>query len=425
MIARAPSTPARGRRFFAAFAHRSFRLWFTGQIVSLVGTWMHNMALGWLVYQLTGSALLLGAVGMCSSLPMLLFTLWGGVLADRYPKRRILIVTQACLMILAFALAALAAGPWIRFWHVLLLATLGGIVMAFDMPARQAIVIELVGESDLMNAVALNSSVFNAARIVGPMVAGALLPLIQASGCFLLNGISFSAVLVSLLLMRHEERAGVGSAVSLWRHAAEAFRYVRTRPALTLLFAQLAVLGIFGWTYTILMPVFAGEVLRVGERGFGLLMAANGAGALVASLTMAMVRNEPRQQRVFMGMALFAMAQFLFTTSGWLPMAMLWLAVAGWAMIVFFTTANTLVQSTTPDALRGRVMGIYSLTFTGTSPLGSLQAGMLADQFGAPVAVRVGAVACLLTACFSLALLPRVGALGAPRESPTTGRQAV
>jgi MFS family permease len=418
MIARAPSTPARGARFFAAFAHRSFRLWFAGQIVSLVGTWMSNMAQGWLVYQLTGSSLLLGMVGMCGSLPMLLFTLWGGVLADRFPKRRILIVTQVMLMLLAFLLAALAAGPWIRFWHVLVVATLGGVVMAFDMPARQAIIIELVGEEDLMNAVALNSSVFNAARIVGPMVAGALLPVIQAAGCFLLNGVSFLAVLAGLLLMRHEERERATSAVPLWRHAAEAFRYVRTRPALTLLFVQLAFLGIFGWTYTVLMPVFADRVLRVGEHGFGLLMAANGAGALAASLSMATVRNEPRQQRVFIGMALFAVAQFLFTTTRFLPLAMLTLAVAGWAMIVFFTTANTLVQATTPDALRGRVMGIYSLTFTGTSPLGSLQAGWLAHHFGAPVAVRVGATVCLLTALFSLALLPRIGDPDTRRSKP-------
>jgi len=418
MTARAPSPAARGHRFFAAFAHRSFRLWFAGQIVSLVGTWMQNMAQGWLVYQLTGSSLLLGTVGMCGSLPMLLFTLWGGVLADRFPKRRILIVTQVLLMLLAFALAALAAGPWIRFWHVLVVATLGGVVMAFDMPARQAIVIELVGEGDLMNAVALNSSVFNAARIVGPMVAGALLPVIQAWGCFLVNGISFLAVLAGLLMMRHEERAVAQSAVPLWRHAAEAFRYVRSQPALTLLFAQLAVLGVFGWTYTVLMPVFADRVLRVGERGFGLLMAANGAGALAASLTMATLRNEPRQRRVFIGMALFAAAQLFFTASRFLPLAMLFLAVAGWAMIIFFTTANTLVQSTTPDALRGRVMGIYSLTFTGTSPLGSLQAGLLADHFGAPVAVRVGATVCLLSAFLSLALLPRVGPLTTRRQLP-------
>jgi predicted MFS family arabinose efflux permease len=319
-------------------------------------------------------------------------------------------------MVLAFALAALAAGPWIRLWHVLVIATLGGVVMAFDMPARQAIVIELVGEADLMNAVALNSSVFNAARIVGPMVAGALLPLIQAAGCFLVNGVSFLAVLAGLLLMRHEERNGAVSAVSLWRHAAEAFRYVRTRPALALLFIQLALLGVFGWTYTVLMPVFADQVLRVGERGFGLLMAANGAGALVASLTMATLRNEPQPRRVFSGMALFAVAQLLFAGSRFLPLAMLCLGVAGWAMIVFFTTANTLVQTTTPDALRGRVMGIYSLTFTGTSPLGSLQAGLVADHFGAPVAVRLSAAVCLLTAFASLALLPRVGTLDTPRQ---------
>jgi MFS family permease len=392
---------------FAAFAHRSFRLWFFGQTVSLVGTWMQNMAQGWLVYQITGSSLLLGAVNTCSSLPMLLFTLWGGVLADRFPKRRIMLVTQAMLMLLAFALAALAAGPWIRFWHVLVIATLGGVVMAFDMPARQAIVMELVGKKDLMNAVALNATMFNSARIVGPMIVGLLMPVIQASGCFLLNGISFLAVLVSLLLMRHAEHALANVDESPWHHAAEGFRYVRTRPDILRLFVQLAILGIFGWTYTVLMPVFARDVLRVGERGFGLLLTANGVGALAASLAIAAGGHRGRRERrVFLGVLLFAAAQLLFSFSRSLPLSLACMAVAGWAMITFFTTANTVVQTTTPDALRGRVMGIYSLTFTGTSPIGALQAGTLAEHFGAPVAVRIGATVCALSAAALLLLLP-------------------
>jgi MFS family permease len=423
-MAGAQPAPAAGRRMFAAFAHRSFRLWFVGQTVSLVGTWMQNMAQSWLVYQITGSSLLLGAVNTCSSLPMLLFALWGGVLADRFPKRRILILTQAMLMLLAFALAILAAGPWVRFWQVLVIATLGGVVMAFDMPARQAMVMELVGEKDLMNAVALNATMFNSARIVGPMIAGLLMPLIQASGCFLLNGVSFLAVLLSLLLMRHAEHEPANVDQSPWHHATEGFRYVRARPEILRLFVQLAILGIFGWTYTVLMPVFARDVLRVGERGFGMLLTANGAGALGASLAIAARGHHgQRERRVFLGVLLFAAAQLLFSLSRWFPLSLVCMAIAGWAMITFFTTANTIVQTTTPDALRGRVMGIYTLTFTGTSPIGALQAGTLAEHFGAPIAVRISATVCAISAATLLLLLPpqarapqEAGELPAPRR---------
>lgn len=423
MTAHAHSPTATGRRRFAAFDHRSFRLWFAGQAVSLVGTWMQNLAQSWLVYQLTGSALLMGAVNMCGSLPMLLFTLWGGVLADRFSRRRILIATQAALMLFALVLAALAGGGWIRFWHVLVIATLCGVAMAFDMPARQAMVVDLVGEEDLMNAVALNSSVFNAARIVGPMLAGLLLPVIGAAGCFLCNGISFLAVLVSLCLMRHTERPRMAFASSPWSHLAEGFRYVRARPPILLLFVQLTVLGLFGWTYTVLMPKFAAEVLGVGERGFGLLLTANGVGSLAASITFASRQVEPRHRRVFLGALVFAAALFLFGVSRSMPLSLLCMAVAGCAMITFFTNANTLVQTSTPDALRGRVMGIYSLTFTGTSPLMALQAGALADHFGPPAAIQVGAVLCALSACLCLLLLPRVGELRACRH-PHPGTRA-
>jgi MFS family permease len=284
------------------------------------------------------------------------------------------------------------------------------------MPARQAIVMELVGEKDLMNAVALNATMFNSARIVGPMIAGLLMPLIQASGCFLLNGISFLAVLVSLLLMRHAEHALANVDESPWHHAAEGFRYLQTRPDILRLFVQLAILGIFGWTYTVLMPVFARDVLRVGERGFGMLLTANGVGALAASLAIAAWGHcGHRERRVLLGVLVFAAAQFLFSLSRSLPLSLVCMAVAGWAMITFFTTANTLVQTTTPDALRGRVMGIYSLTFTGTSPIGALQAGTLAEHFGAPVAVRIGATVCALSAAALLLLLPPQAR--APREA--------
>lgn len=383
---------------------------------------MQNMAQGWLVYQLTGSAFLLGTLQTSSSLPMLFFTLWGGVVADRFSKRRVLLVTQALLMVLAFALAVLAAGSWVRFWHVLVIATLSGVVMAFDMPARQAIVIELVGEEDLQNAVGLNAAVFNAARIVGPMGAGLLLPLIQAAGCFFLNGLSFLAVLASLLLMRHAERGRAIDAASPLRHALEGLRYVRERPAIALLFAQLTLLGLFGWTYTVLMPVFAGEVLRAGARGFGMLLAANGVGALAASLYVASGRVRPCLRRVFLGVLLFAAAQLLFAGSRWLSLSLLCMTVAGWAMITFFTSANTLVQTTTPDALRGRVMGIYSLTFTGAGPIGALLAGTLAERFGAPSAVGTAAFVCALGAAACLLVLPRVGELEAPPPSPATRR---
>jgi MFS family permease len=414
--ASASSVPA-PRGMFAAFRHRSFRLWFAGQTVSLVGTWMQNLAQGWLVYEITGSALLMGTVNVCGSLPMLLFTLWGGVIADRIPKSRILLVTQALLMFLALALAALAAGPWVRFWHVLVLATLGGVVMAFDMPARQSMLIELVGEEDLMNAVALNSSVFNGARIVGPMIAGQLLPVIHASGCFLVNGISFLAVLLSLFRMRHPERVIEVETVSPLRRVAEGFRYVSSRPPIALLFGQLTVLGIFGWSYTVLMPKFAGEILHVGERGFGLLLTANGVGALAASLANASRRKEPSEQQIFLGVLIFAAAQILFAASRSMPLSLAAMVLAGWAMITFFNHANALVQGSTPDDLRGRVMGIYSLTFTGTSPVGALFAGAVSDRFGPPVAVSTAAVLCGASAALCLLLLPRVLSRRDPRHA--------
>jgi predicted MFS family arabinose efflux permease len=222
------------------------------------------------------------------------------------------------------------------------------------------------------------------------------------------NGISFLAVLVSLFRMRHAEGIVEVDTGSPWRRIAEGFRYVRSRPPIALLFAQLTVLGVFGWTYTVLMPKFAGEILHVGERGFGLLLTANGVGALAASLMNASRRREPSERHVFLGVMLFSIAQVLFAASRSMPLSLACMTLAGWAMISFFNNANALVQGTTPDALRGRVMAIYSLTFTGASPFGAFFAGAVADRYGSPLAVGLAATVCALSAAICLLLLPRV-----------------
>src|ERR1051325_8487619 len=275
------------RRTFAALKHRNFRLFFIGQSVSLTGTWMQNTAQSWLVYQLTGSKLLLGIVAAVSSAPMLLFSIWGGSIADRHPKRAILIFTQSGMMLLAFAFAALVWAGSIKPAHILILAALGGVAMAFDMPARQAFIVEMTSREDLMNAVSLNSSIVNGARVAGPALAGVLIGAAGTGMCFFLNGLSFLAVLAGLVLMRMPDFVRPQKPDSTWRHALEGFAYVaRHRRVRTLLFLFTAV-GIFGWSSSVLMPAFATDVLHADGRRYGALLSANGIGALCGALAVA------------------------------------------------------------------------------------------------------------------------------------------
>jgi MFS family permease len=383
------------RRTFAALKHRNYRLFFTGQLVSLIGSWMQNTAQGWLVYQLTGSKVLLGMVAAVGSLPMLPFAAWGGSLADRHPKRTVLLCTQTGMMLLAFAFAALVASGRIQPWHILLLAALGGVAMAFDMPARQAFTVEMTSREDLMNAISLNSSIFNGARIIGPSVAGFLMAEVGMTWCFLLNGLSFLAVLAGLLLMRLPPFVPPSQSQSTGRHVLEGFAYVAGNRRVRILLLFLGVVGIFGWSYSVLLPAYAADVLHVGEPGYGALLSANGLGALLGALTVATYGGRIRPRLLILGgVWVFSATLLLLAFVRWFPLVLACLAVGGWGMLLCFSTTNTLVQTSVSDAMRGRVMGIWALVFGGLMPLGGLESGMLSQAVGVPWTIAVGAVVC-------------------------------
>ena len=383
------------RDTFAALKHRNYRLFFAGQFVSLIGSWMQTTAQGWLVYQLTGSKVLLGTVAAVGSLPMLLLSVWGGSLADRHSKRTVILFTQTGMMLLAFAFAALVGSGRIQPWHILVLAALGGAAMAFDMPARQAFTVEMTSREDLMNAISLNSSIFNGARIVGPSVAGFLMAQVGMAWCFLLNGLSFIAVIAGLLMMRLPRFVPPAEPPSTGRHVLEGFAYVAGHRRVRLLLLFIGVVGIFGWSYSVLLPAYATDILHVGERGYGALLSANGVGALLGALTVATYGSRLRPRlMIFGGVWLFSAMLVLLAIVRWFPLVLACLAAGGWGMLLCFSTTNTLVQTSVSDAMRGRVMGIWALVFGGLMPLGGLESGLLAHSVGVPWTIAAGALIC-------------------------------
>lgn len=368
-------------------------------MVSLVGTWMQSVAQGWLVLTLTDSAFLLGAVTAIGSIPVLFLSLPGGVAADRFDKRKLLMFTQSTAMVLALILAALTHYGLVRIWHVVLLAAVSGSVFAFDAPSRQAFTIELVGKEDLLNAIALNSAVFNAARIVGPALAGVLIGFIGMAGCFLLNGISFLAVIMGLWLITHQ-RPAPRAPGSAWREMREGLSYSWGHPVIRPLVTIVAVFSIFGMPYAMLMPVFARDILAVGPRGLGFLMTANGVGALAGALGLASLGQARGRGRLVLAAGLvFSLALAAFSLSRSFALSLALLPLVGWSMVSQTATINTLLQTTVPDGLRGRVMSLFTFVFMGMMPFGSLLAGGLAQRFGAPAALRAGAAVCLATVC--------------------------
>jgi MFS family permease len=387
------------RQTFAALKHRNFRLFFFGQLISLTGTWMQNTAQSWLVYQLTGSTLLLGIVAAVSSAPMLLFSIWGGSIADLHPKRSILIFTQSGMMLLAFALAALVWSDRVRPWHILVLAALGGVAMAFDMPARQAFLVEMTSREDLLNAVSLNSSIVNGARVVGPAVAGILMAQMGLAACFFWNGMSFLAVIAGLLMMQLPSFVAPARPESTWQHALDGFAYVIKHRRVRTLLLLFAIVGVFGWSYSVLMPAFARELLGVGEREYGILLSANGIGALCGALAVATFGHRvPPRLMVFGGLGIFSGMLFLLSVTRNYYLALVFLAIAGWGMLLYFSTTNTLIQTSVTDGMRGRVMGIWALVFGGMMPVGGLEAGTLSHWWGVPWTVAIGAIICGLAA---------------------------
>jgi len=378
-------------RTFRALRHRNFRLYWCGQLFSLTGTWMQNVAQGWLVYRLTDSPLALGLVGFVGSLPILLFSLFGGVIADRLHKRNLLLATQTAAMLQALILATLTVTGLIQVWQIIVLALLLGTVHAFDTPARQAFVIELVGKEDLMNAIALNSSVFNATRIIGPAIAGVLISLIGEAGAFYINAFSFLATIAALLLMR-VEAVNHSDGETVWRNLIAGLRYIKQTPIVRTLLSLIAVSSLFGMSAVALMPVFAKDILQVGPTGLGFLTAAIGGGALSGALTLASLGNFQRKGLLLsIGNLAFPSMLLLFALSRSFALSLLFLIGGGWGLITQNALTNTLLQTSVPDHLRGRVMSVYALMFLGMMPLGNLQAGVVAEHLGAPVAVVLGA----------------------------------
>jgi len=381
----------------ASLRHRNFRLFIFGQAISLIGTWMQSVGLSWLVYRLTHSSALLGLVVFSTQLPVLLLATVGGTIADRYSRHKIVIATQLASMLIALTLALLTLSEAIQIWHVFVLAATLGTINAVDIPARQAFVVEMVGRQDLTNAIALNSSVFNGARIVGPAVAGVLVAAIGEGWCFFANGISYTAVIAGLLRMKlppAERRPLSGSAR---QHVVEGFRFVwRTKPIRAVLLL-LGITSVAGMPYVVLMPVFADEILHGGSTGLGILMALSGIGALAGALFLAARPGlHGLGKRIAASSLGFGSTLILFGLSRLFWLSGLFLVGVGFFMLSQMASSNSLVQGMAPDHLRGRIMAVYSMMFLGMAPFGALLAGFLAQRIGAPLTVMIGGACCVV-----------------------------
>ena len=393
---------------FTALRYPNFRRWFLGQTLSLMGTWMQMVAQGWLVYELTGSKLALGTIAFIGTVPSLFLMLPAGAVADRFPRRRLLIFTQSIMMMFAFILAILAGTGVLQVWHIAVVAFCVGITRSFDAPTRQALAVDMVEDRrDLQNAIALNSSIFNMARIAGPAIGGIILATLGAVWCFAINGLSFLAVLIALSGMRLPDGSGRSQSEPLLAQVKVGLRYVWDNSVVKMVIMLLGMSALFGLSYSVLMPVFAVDVLHVGEAGLGGLNAAVGIGALVGSLTVATLsRNRHKGLQLTLGSLLFPIALIGFALSRSLVLSLICLSAVGLGLVTQTSTSNSLVQSIVPDALRGRVMGIYTLVFFGSAPLGSLFIGALAQGLGPANAVIICAGLSLLFALLIFFAVP-------------------
>src|ERR1700723_2348892 len=391
-----------------ALRHRNFQLFFSGQLISLIGAWSEEVAQSLLVFRLAGSALLLGSVGFASQIPVFLFAPLGGITADRCNRRHIVIGTQVASLLLAFVLAVLTLSGKIQVWHVFVLASLLGVVNAFDIPGRQSFLVDMVGKEDLMNAIALNSSMFNGARVIGPAIAGILVAKIGEGWCFFANAVSYIAVIIGLLMMRVQSPARASMA-SPFDHMMEGFRFVNRAAPIRALLMLLGLVSLVEMPYVVLMPIFADKILHGGARGLGILMGATGVGALFGALTLAAKTGVKGLGRwvtlscAGLGVSLFC---FSFSTSLWLSVALL--LPAGYSMMLQMACSNTLIQTMVPDQLRGRVMSVYSMMFMGMAPIGALLGGALADRLGAQVTVAGGGLASVAGAAWFGLQLPKI-----------------
>jgi MFS family permease len=387
-------------RIVRAFRHRNYRLFFAGQGISLIGTWMQRVALNWLVYRLTGSVVLLGVINFTSQVPTLLFAPFAGIIADRYDRHRLLVATQVLAMVQAGATAVVVLADVVAVWHLVLLGFFLGIVNAFDTPIRQSLIVEIIdNREDLGNAIALNSSMVNGARLLGPSVAGVLIATVGEGFCFLLNAVSYVAVILALRAMTFTPKLTRPSPPDLWQAWREGVTYVLESVPIRSVLLLLAVVSFMGMPYSTLLPVFAQDILHGGAQTLGFLMAAAGIGALAGALYLAARRTVLGLETVIaVAGSIFGAGLLAFSLSRtfWLSGGLM--IVSGFGMMVHMASCNTLVQTLVDDDKRGRVMSLHSMALRGMVPLGSLGAGVLAGQIGAPATLTVGGVCCILGA---------------------------
>ncbi len=406
-----------------ALRHRNFQLFFGGQLISLIGTWMQSVAQSWLVYRLTGSGFLLGAVGFASQIPVFLVAPLGGITADRNNRQYVVIATQIASMILAFILAALTLTHRVQVWHIFVLAALLGVVNAFDIPGRQSFLVDMVGKEDLMNAIALNSSMFNGARVIGPAIAGILVARLGEGWCFFANSVSYIAVIVGLFLMNVHAPARASAKTPALEHIIEGFQFVNRTAPIRALLLLLGLVSVTSMPYVVLMPIFADRVLRsggeeiaaligskdLGALRLGILMGATGIGALLGALTLAVrsgVKGLGRWVAICCAGFGVSLVLFGFSKSFWLSVILM--LPVGYFIMLQMACSNTLIQVMVPDALRGRAMAVYSMMFMGMAPIGALLGGALSDRLGAPLTVDLGGFAAIAGAWWFALHWPKI-----------------
>jgi len=403
-------TEAARRYGFGALSHRNFRLFFIGQGISLVGTWMQNVGEGWLILTLTNSPFYVGLTSALSSLGVLLFSLYAGVIADRVDKRRVIVFMQIAFMLEAFTVAILVWTGVVAVWQVLVLATILGIASAFDIPMRQSFLVEMVGKEDLMNAIALNSSLFNGARVIGPAIAGLLIGALGIAWCYFLNGLSYIAVIAGLLMMRLPPPVRTVKTTSTWGGFREVLAFLKGDRRMRSLMLLTSILSVFGFPYISMMPVFARDVLHLGATGYGALTSSIGIGAVIGALAIALAstRIRARGRLMLAGGIALGILLMLFAASRTLALSMVLLALAGCAMIVNNSLTNTLLQTAAPDHLRGRIMGFYSFVFVGMAPFGAFLFGLVAEHIGAPYTIAGGGAIVAVAVALTGLLVPEV-----------------
>jgi MFS family permease len=401
--------PADGNTTFVAMRHRNYQLYFGGQLISNIGTWMQVIAQAWVVYQLGHSELTLGLVAFASAIPTLVVSPWGGVIVDRVSRRKLLMLTQSGAMILAFILAALTFSNIVQEWHVIILSALLGVVNAVDAPARQAIVPELVGKKDMPNAIALNSMMFNSARVIGPAIAGIMLAAIGAAWCFMLNGISFLAVLIGLWLMKLPPRVRARHTDSPWQQLISGVQYATNNREISALILLSLVFSIFGISYFTIMPAFVEKILHQGAAMYGWVNAASGLGAVTGAFFLAHQFSHGKRGKMLVVTNLaFPLLLAVFAFTPIYPLSLVLAFGLGMGFMVQFTTINTLLQTRVHDDFRGRVLGLYTITFFGFAPFGNLAIGALGEKFGLSFAMMLFAACSLILSRIILMKIPEI-----------------